>query len=31
VKTHPFEVSQIWPVPGLRKGLDQVKADLGVA
>lgn len=31
VKTHPFEVSQIWPVPGLRNGLDQVKADLGVA
>lgn len=31
VKTHPFEVSQIWPVPGLRNDLDQVKADLGVA
>jgi ppGpp synthetase/RelA/SpoT-type nucleotidyltranferase len=31
VKTHPFEVSQIWPVPGLRNELDQVKADLGVA
>jgi putative GTP pyrophosphokinase len=31
VKHHPFEVSQVWPVPGLRNGLDQVKADLGVA
>lgn len=31
VKNHPFEVSQVWPVPGLRNGLDQVKADLGVA
>jgi putative GTP pyrophosphokinase len=31
VKNHPFEVSQTWPVPGLRNGLDQVKADLGVA
>lgn len=31
VKNHSFEVSQVWPVPGLRNGLDQVKADLGVA
>lgn len=31
VKTHPFEVSQVWPVPGLRNDLDKVKADLGVA
>lgn len=31
VKNHPFEISQVWPVPGLRNGLDQVKADLGVA
>lgn len=31
VKKHPFEVNQAWPVPGLRKGLEQVKADLGVA
>lgn len=31
VKNRPFEVSQVWPVPGLRNGLDQVKADLGVA
>jgi len=31
VKNHPFEVSQFWPVPGLRNGLEQVKADLGVA
>lgn len=31
VKAHPYEVSQVWPVPGLRNGLDQVKADLGVA
>lgn len=31
VKAHPFEVSQIWPVPGLRNDLDKVKADLGVA
>ncbi len=31
VKNHPFEVSQVWPVPGLRNGLDLVKADLGVA
>lgn len=31
VKAHPYEVSQIWPVPGMRNGLDQVKADLGVA
>lgn len=31
VKTHPFEVSQVWPVPGLLNDLDQVKADFGVA
>ncbi len=31
VKNHHFEVSQVWPVPGLRNGLDQVKADLGKA
>lgn len=31
VRTHPFEVSQVWPVPGMRNGLDQVKGDLGVA
>ena len=31
VKTHPFEVEQLWPVPGLRNGFDQVKSDLGVA
>lgn len=31
VKNHSFEVSQVWPVPGLSNDLDQVKADLGVA
>jgi putative GTP pyrophosphokinase len=31
VKNYPFEVSQIWPVPSLRKGLDQVQADFGIA
>lgn len=31
VKAYPFDVNQVWPVPGLRNGLDQVKADLGVA
>lgn len=31
VKTHSFEVNQIWPVPGLRNDFDKVKADLGIA
>jgi putative GTP pyrophosphokinase len=31
VRNHSFEVSQIWPVPGLRRGFEQVKADLGIA